>query len=76
MLTEEKARGIGAGIQQFPRKCREGRGYKITRELTQTLLKTEPFTQETRHEPKRRKVANRLKNEKRLQLKSLTLWMT
>jgi hypothetical protein len=50
MLTEEKARGIGAGIQHFPRKYGEGRGYKITA-LTQTLLKMEPFTQETRHEP-------------------------
>jgi hypothetical protein len=51
MLTEEKARGIGVGIQHFPRKCEEGRGYKITTELTQTLLKMEPFTQEIRHEP-------------------------
>jgi hypothetical protein len=44
MLDEEKARGIGAGIQPSPRKCGEGRCYNVT-ELIHKLQTMEQFTQ-------------------------------
>jgi hypothetical protein len=48
MLAEEKARGIGAGIQPFPRKCGEDLSYKIRKELSHKLLAMEPFMQKQR----------------------------
>jgi hypothetical protein len=36
MLTEEKVKDMCAGIENFPRKCANGRGYRKTKEPTKS----------------------------------------